>query len=323
MARILTITLNPALDLNAELPGLEPGRVNRTRATRLEPAGKGINAGRVLARLGHQVTVSGLLGEANAAPFERLFADEALSDSFVRVPGQNRINIKIAEHGGRVTDVNGPGFSAPADALSRLEFRLAPLLADQDVVLIAGSLPADLPASAVARLVTLVRRAGKPVWLDASAEALDAGLSAGPDAVKPNLDELSVWAGTALTTLDQVAEAAGRMRAGGVGQVIVSLGADGVLWFGPEGCYRSTPPPVTVVSTVCAGDSLLAGLLHGQLKTDAATAPARLAFATALSAECVQHAGVGDPAAPDFTTLLDHTRVQPWPDDNNNGEMPL
>lgn len=108
MASILTITLNPALDLSVETPALNPGEVNRTGNTWLEPAGKGINVARVLARLGHSVTVTGLLGEANAAPFERLFEAEGLQDRFVRIAGQNRINIKIAEAGGRVTDLNGP-----------------------------------------------------------------------------------------------------------------------------------------------------------------------------------------------------------------------
>ena len=101
MARILTITLNPALDLSVETAPLTLGEVNRTGHTLMEPAGKGINVARVLARLGHSVTVAGLLGDANAAPFERLFEAEGLQDSFVRVPGQNRINIKIAEAGGR------------------------------------------------------------------------------------------------------------------------------------------------------------------------------------------------------------------------------
>ena len=127
MARVLTITLNPALDLNAETDSIRLGNVNRSRSTRLEAAGKGINLGRVLSRLGHTVTVSGLLGEINAAPFDRLFSSDILADHFVRIPGQNRINVKIAEGDGRVTDLNGPGFDVPADALGRLKARLGNL----------------------------------------------------------------------------------------------------------------------------------------------------------------------------------------------------
>lgn len=321
MARILTVTLNPALDLSVETPVLNPGEVNRTGNTRLEPAGKGINVARVLAQLGHSVTVTGLMGEANASSFERLFAAERLQDSFVRVPGQNRINIKIAEAGGRVTDLNGPGFRIPEDALQRLEFRLAPLLAECEAVVIGGSLPEGFPPSGLAALVQQVYRAGKPVWLDTSGVGLEAGIAAGPFAVKPNVDELADWAGMPLKDMAAVEAAVARVHAEGVPHVVVSMGAGGVLWSSPAGSLRSQVPPVSVVSTVCAGDTLLAGMLHGVLAGQPGEAV--LTFATALSAECVQHIGVGDPEAPDFPSLLQKTRVQPWPAENNTGEIRL
>lgn len=321
MANILTITLNPALDLSVETPALNPGEVNRTGNTRLDPAGKGINVARVLAQLGHSVTVTGLLGEANAAPFERLFEAEGLQDSLVRIPGQNRINIKIAEAGGRVTDLNGPGFRVSEDALQRLQSRLAPLLAECDAVVIGGSLPEGFSPSGLAGLIQQASGAGKPVWLDTSGEGLNAGIDAGPFAVKPNTDELSGWAGMPLTDMPAVEAAVARIRARGVAHVVVSMGADGVLWSSPAGTLRSRVPPVPVVSTVGAGDTLLAGMLHGVLAGQPDAEVLRLA--TALSAECVQHIGVGNPEAPDFSSLLQQTRVQPWPAENNTGEMPL
>lgn len=319
MARILTITLNPALDLNAELERLEPGQVNRTDTTSLEPAGKGINVARVLARLGHEVTVSGLLGTANAAPFEGLFVDEGLTDRFVRVPGRNRVNIKLAERDGRITDINSAGFEAPEDAMTRLGRELASLVPGHDAIVIGGSLPRQLAPAVVAELVSQASRLGTPVWLDTSGEALARGIEAQPHGIKPNLDELADWAGQTLACPQQVADIATDLRAQGIAQVVVSLGAEGVLWWSANGNYQSTPPRVTVRSTVCAGDTLLAALIHGQLQSDWPVAE-QLRFATALSAECVRHAGVGDPAAPDFHSLLDQTRVHPWPGDNNNGE---
>lgn len=321
MARILTITLNPALDLNVELAQLQPGAVNRATRTRLVPAGKGINVARVLARLGHSVTVSGLLGEDNAGVFEQLFNDEALEDRFVRVPGQTRSNIKLANASGQVTEINGPGFEVPADARRRLEFRLAPLLEDCDAMVIAGSLPSGLAAEAVAGLVRLGRSAGRAVWLDASGDALTQGLDAAPFGVKPNLEELSDWIGQPLEDAGTITDAVRHLHSRGVQQAVVSRGAAGVLWYSPAGACSAIPPAVSVANTVCAGDTLLAGMVHGLL-----TRPEQpeevLRYATALSAECVRHVGVGDPAAPDFQALLDQTRITPWPGKNNNGEMP-
>ena len=320
MAHILTVTLNPALDLSVETPRLALGEVNRTANTRLEPAGKGINVARVLARLGHTVTVTGLLGEANAAPFERLFEAEGLRDRFLRIPGQNRINVKIAESDGRLTDLNGTGTPVPDTALEPLQRRLASELAGCDAVVIGGSLPPGLPASGLARLVQQAGDAGIPVWLDTSGDALTAGVAARPFALKPNTEELSEWAGHPLPDLASVRSAARRLQAGGVAQVIVSLGADGVLWLAPSGTFQAQVPPVRAVSTVCAGDTLLAAMLHGMLKQW--PAPEVLRFATALSAECVRHVGVGHPDAADLPTLLQLTRVQRGPGHNNTGEMP-
>ncbi len=321
MARVLTITLNPALDLNVETGMVNLGSVNRSRTTRLDAAGKGINLGRVLSRLGHTVTVSGLLGENDPEPFERLFKSERLEDRFVRVPGQNRINVKIAEDGGRVTDVNGPGLVAPSGALGHLEARIGALRGEYDAVVIAGSLPGGFLPDALADLVIRVRAANIPVWLDTSGAALTTGLLALPDGIKPNVDELAEWAGRPLDNLEDIAEAARSLQDTGIADIVVSMGEKGVLWLSPRGNWRATPPPVSVTSTVCAGDTLLAGIIHGLLEHHLPEEV--LSVATALSAECVRHVGVGDPMAEDFTQLIQQTRVTPWPGHNNNGEMPL
>ncbi|BBI62673.1 hypothetical protein HSBAA_39790 [Vreelandella sulfidaeris] len=95
MARVLCITLNPALDLAFNLDVLVPGSVNRPTSAQLEAAGKGVNVARVLAGLGHAVTVSGFLGADNGAPFELAFAKYSLTDAFVRVPGKPALMPKL------------------------------------------------------------------------------------------------------------------------------------------------------------------------------------------------------------------------------------
>lgn len=88
MAKILTLTLNPALDLTVQLTRLEPGEVNRSDDMHTHAAGKGVNVAQVLADLGHQLTVSGFLGEDNPQAFETLFARRGFVDAFIRVPGK-------------------------------------------------------------------------------------------------------------------------------------------------------------------------------------------------------------------------------------------
>ncbi|NWN83440.1 MAG: 1-phosphofructokinase [Halomonas sp.] len=312
MARILTLTLNPALDLSISLDGLRLGEVNRTRETHLVAAGKGVNVARVLVALGHEVSVSGFLGADNDGSFLRAFEALAVEDAFIRVPGETRTNAKIAEANGRVTDINGPGVAIDAQAWSRLldwlDHHTADPIRRPEAVVIAGSLPRGVSPEDLADLIVRLRNTGLPVWVDTSGEALTAAIAAGPSAVKPNEQELAAWAGMALSTPQARLQAALRLHAQGVEEALISAGPEGVLWISRRGAWQALPPRLDVASTVGAGDTLVAAMLHGVLSGHS---PERiLRLATALSAEAVRHVGVGDPHAPDFPQLQQQTRVR-------------
>lgn len=318
MARILTLTLNPALDLAIRVGALRLGEVNRTESTRLDAAGKGINVARVLAGLGHEVIVSGLLGADNETTFVKTFATCGLRDAFIRVPGETRINAKLSEPGGRVTDLNGPGPSIPAQALDALTERLESLLSGLEAVVISGSLPPNVTPEKLAGFIRMTRARRVPVWLDTSGAALMAGLAARPSGVKPNETELAEWAGHPLDTPEARLQAALRLNSEGIEDVIVSAGAEGVVWAQRGEALMATSPRVSVVSTVGAGDTLLAGMLHGILS--GWPRERGLRFATALAAESVRHVGVGDPRAADFEQLQQQTLVRSLTPDTRTGE---
>lgn len=323
MANILTLSLNPALDLAIRLPRLSLGEVNRTEATHLEAAGKGVNVAKVLVGLGHRVRVSGFLGADNDGPFLRTFEALGVDDDFLRVPGETRINAKVAEHDGCVTDINGPGLAIDGAAFARLIERLDVLAVDPasrpDAVVIGGSLPPGIGASDLAALVRRLRDRGLPVWVDTSGAALKAAIGAGPSAVKPNDMELAEWAGGPLSSSAERLAAGLRLHAAGVEETLISAGAEGVLWISRRGAWLAAPPKVSVVSTVGAGDTLVAAMLHGVLE---AHDPERaLGFATALSAESVRHVGVGDPHAEDLPSLQRHTRVRRLDDADTGGAL--
>lgn len=311
MAPVLVLSLNPALDLSVSLERLTPGRVNRTRETHLEAAGKGVNVARVLVALGHRVTLSGFLGSDNDGVFRRVFETLGVEDACLRVPGETRTNVKLAEDDGRVTDINGPGVVIDAEAWQRLiaelERRLTASTGRPRAVVIAGSLPPGVTPDKLGELVSRVCEAGLPAWVDTSGPALDAAIAAGATAVKPNEHELAAWAGQSV--LDGAARhaAARRLRDAGVEEAVVSAGAEGVLWLGRHGDWQAVPPRVAAVNTVGAGDTLVAALLHGVLEE--ASPDDALRLATALSAEAVRHVGVGRPDAADFSELQRQTRV--------------
>ena len=308
MARVLTVTLNPALDLTVQLSALRLGHVNRSESLQMHAAGKGLNVAQVLADLGHQLTVTGFLGEGNPQAFEQLFAARGFADEFVRVPGDTRSNIKLAEADGQVTDINGPGLTVSEAHCTELLTRLQRLAPAHDLVVVAGSLPRGIDSQWFVQLLQTLKSLGVRVALDTSGAALRDGLAATPWLIKPNEEELAEARGVDLTGSSALLAEARRLQTEGIEHVVVSQGADGVSWFSSGAALHANPPRVRVVSTVGAGDSLLAGMLHGLL--EGWPAERTLTQATAIAAQAVGQVGVGLTDTAELAELEAAVRLQ-------------
>lgn len=291
MAKILTLTLNPALDITVSLDSLRAGQVNRSQAQHSHAAGKGLNVAQVLADLGHSVTVGGFLGRDNLQPFEALIEWRGFADCFVRVAGETRSNIKLVEANGCVTDINGQGPEVNAASRSALMRKLLQIAPGHDAVVVAGSLPRGIDPQWFAELLGQLKAQGLKIALDSSGEALRAGLQAAPWLVKPNTDELAEVLGHSVTGRAEQQQAASQLLASGIEHVVVSQGEHGVSWYRAGAVLHAQPPQVRVASTVGAGDSLVAGMVHGLLQGEA---PAQtLRRATAIAAQAVTQVGFG------------------------------
>ncbi|MBV4501601.1 1-phosphofructokinase [Pseudomonas shirazensis] len=291
MAKILTLTLNPALDITVSLDSLRAGQVNRSQAQHTHAAGKGLNVAQVLADLGHSVTVGGFLGRDNLQPFEALIEWRGFADCFVRVAGETRSNIKLVEANGCVTDINGQGPEVDAASRSALMRKLLQIAPGHDAVVVAGSLPRGIDPQWFAELLGQLKAQGLKIALDSSGEALRAGLQAAPWLVKPNTDELAEVLGHSVTGRAEQQQAASQLLASGIEHVVVSQGEHGVSWYRAGAVLHAQPPQVRVASTVGAGDSLVAGMVHGLLQGEA---PAQtLRRATAIAAQAVTQVGFG------------------------------
>lgn len=289
--KVVTVTLNPALDLTGSLETLQIGAVNLLETGSLHPAGKGINVAKVLAELGAEVTVTGLLGANNQASFVELFESLRINDQFIRVQGDTRINVKIVEKSGQVSDLNFPGVTVGESEIAEFEQTLFKLSKTHDVFVIAGSLPQGVTPEHCAGWIEALNKAGKKVFFDSSNKALAAGVNAHPYLVKPNDEELSALLNLPLKNTDEIKNAAQQLQQQGCHNVVISMGENGVLWLDQAGWLKSTPPKMEVVSTVGAGDTLVAGLCWGELNEwDKSQS---LSFATALAALAVSQVGVG------------------------------
>lgn len=220
--RVATITLNPAYDLVGFCPQIERGEVNRVKTAGLHAAGKGINVAKVLKDLGIDVTVGGFLGKDNQDGFQLLFSDLGIANRFQVVPGRTRINVKLTEKDGEVTDFNFSGFEVTPQDWDRFVSDSLSWLGQFDMVAVSGSLPAGVDPDAFTDWMTQLRAKCPCIIFDSSREALVAGLKASPWLVKPNRRELEIWAGRPLPTLADVVEAAHALREQGIAHVVIS-----------------------------------------------------------------------------------------------------
>ncbi|MFG2791592.1 1-phosphofructokinase family hexose kinase [Streptomyces sp. NPDC048419] len=291
---ILTVTLNTALDITYRVPALKPHASHRVTEVIERPGGKGLNVARVLAALGHEVTVTGFTGGATGRTVQDgLAAVPGLVDALVPVGGPTRRTIALVDdRTGDTTQLNEPGPTITPAEWAAFQDAYEGLLATATAVALCGSLPPGVPVGAYAALVRAAKAAAVPVLLDTSGEPLRRGVAARPDIVKPNADELAE-----LTGSHEPLRATQDARRRGARAVVASLGTQGLLAVTPEGRWRATPPTRLHGNPTGAGDSAVAGLLSGLVEQ--LPWPDRLSRAAALSAATVaaRTAGEFDPAA--------------------------
>ncbi|GHH90837.1 1-phosphofructokinase family hexose kinase [Streptomyces capillispiralis] len=301
---ILTVTLNTALDITHRVPSLRPGSSHRVSEVTERPGGKGVNVARVLAALGHEVTVTGFAGGTTGRILrDRLTEVPGLVDALVPVSGPTRRTVAVVDaRSGSTTQLNEPGPTIAHAEWSAFQAVYGDLLASASAVALCGSLPPGVPVGAYAGLVRTARTAGVPVLLDTSGAALRRGVAGRPDILKPNAEELAE-----LTGFHEPLRAAQDARRRGAGTVVASLGPEGLLALTPEGHWRAAPPARLPGNPTGAGDSVVAGLLSALVEHR--PWPDRLARATALSAATVLSPTAGDFDRPAYERLLPDVRV--------------
>ena len=264
---IYTVTFNPAIDYVVRLGNpLQPGAVNRAAGEDCVLGGKGINVSGVLAQLGVESVALGFIAGETGAWLERGLTAQGLHTDFIWLEnGMTRINVKIKA--GQETELNGAGPNIPESAMQALEAKLDALQKD-DVLILAGSIPACLPQSTYERLLARLQGRGVRAVVDATQNLLLKVLPYKPFLIKPNNHELSEIVGHELTTDDEIAAAAAGLQAQGARNVLVSMAGDGALLLDENGAvHRIGCPKGKVVNSVGAGDSMVAGFVAGYLRT--------------------------------------------------------
>lgn len=306
---IVTLTLNPSVDRTVQVADLVRGEVHRATTSRIDPGGKGINVTRALTANGTPSVAVYPSGGPEGALMEQLLQDAGIARVAVPVAGPIRMNIAIVEPSGATTKVNEPGPQLAGPEVDALRRAVASqLAAGADWLVISGSLPPGLDPQICRDFVQIGRRAGVRVAVDTSGPALAAAVSAHPDLIKPNRDELAELLGEELPTMAAVQHGADQLVAAGIGTVLVSLGRDGALLVQPDTLAWASGQAL-VASTVGAGDCALAGYLaateHGATSVDA------LAQAVRWGTAAVSLPGSGVPGPADLAPIDVQLDLQP------------
>lgn len=276
---IYTVTFNPSLDYVVQVDDFAVGEINRTRTESIYPGGKGINVSLVLQNLGLPSVALGFTAGFSGAEIERLLQEAGCRCDFIAVKaGYSRINTKIIS--GAETALNGQGPQLSEAELAALFNKLRRLTQD-DVLVLAGSIPASLPDNIYEQILELLQPVGTRVVVDATGDLLLKVLKYRPFLIKPNHEELGEFFGRGpLLTEAEILAAAQKLQQQGARNVLVSRGANGALLLDENGkLHKQASPKGTLVNSVGAGDSMVAGFLAGYLQTQDYDAALRLGVA--------------------------------------------
>ena len=276
---IYTVTFNPSLDYIVRVDDMRLGVINRTTYEKVLPGGKGVNVSIVLGNLGHESRALGFTAGFTGAELERLCTAAGVSCDFIHVAeGMTRVNVKVKS--AEETELNGQG---PAIAEGDVEALFAKLddLGAQDTLVISGSVPACLPSDMYERVMERLEGRGARVVVDAERDLLTRVLPHRPFLVKPNNLELGDIFGVTLRRRDEVVPYARRLQEMGAANVLVSMAGEGGVLVAETGeVFQSEAARGTVVNSVGAGDSSVAGFLAGLAETGSYETAFRMALAT-------------------------------------------
>ena len=265
---IYTVTLNPALDYIMHVEHFEKNRINKTSSELLLPGGKGINVSIVLHNLGMSSIALGFIAGFTGQEIRRKLQGLGVTDDFIELPdGHSRINMKICSH--EETELNGMGPIIDEVSLLKLYTQLDRLVTG-DVLVLAGSIPASLPDSIYQDIMKRVEAKGVMTIVDARKDLLENVLELRPFLIKPNNFELAELFGLEeLWDKQEVLRYAKKLQERGARNVLVSMAGAGAVLAAEDGnTYESPAPDGTVINSVGAGDSMVAGFLYGLLTTE-------------------------------------------------------
>lgn len=264
---IYTVTFNPAIDYVVRVEDLRTGEINRLTSEEIYCGGKGINVSLVLGQMGIPSRALGFVAGFTGRALEEGLSQSGVETDFVHLEqGLTRINVKIRS--GQETDLNGQGPEIDERALAQLYERLDKMR-DGDMLVLAGSIPGSLPSDIYENILAYLSQKEIRTVVDAAGGLLVNVLKYRPFLVKPNHHELGEIFGKELSSMDEIVDYAKKLREMGAVNVLISMAQDGAVLVDEYGEVRRCGVcRGTLVDSVGAGDSMVAGFIAGLAQGD-------------------------------------------------------
>lgn len=308
---ILTITMNPSVDINYQLDSLQLDNVNRVSTVSKTAGGKGLNVARVLSQLDENVATTGLLGGTIGDYIKNQLHDQKIPEKFMGIEKESRNCIAIIHDKGKQTEVLESGPVISEEEGQAFLKHLQTLLDDVKVVTISGSLPKGLPDDYYVKVIKKCKDRNIKVILDTSGSVLKNVMDSKvkPFAIKPNIDELKgLFSDSDFTSEKAIREALQSEKFSGIECVMVSDGSKGSYVKWEENSYKVTIPKVDAVNPVGSGDATVAGLASALENKQSVEEGIKTAMTTGVLNALNEKTGSID--ATDFDAIFDQITVE-------------
>lgn len=301
MEKLVCLALNPALDITLFTERMDPEYSLVTREN-TEAAGKAVNIARTARRFGLDAPAVLLLGRDNREKYLDCLDGDGVRRVVVEVPGETRENIAVCAADGGFLRLARPGFSVEEKDLVRAEQALMGLISPGTVLAASGRLPRGVDAARFALLCRRAAQQGARLVVDTASLTAEELCALRPELIKPNFGELCAMTGRRPEGAEELKELLHGLLRRGVGEVLLSLGGEGMIYCGKGLCLRARVPRVEVRSAVGAGDNSLTGFLLARI--EGLEPEECLRRAAAFGTASVQEEGTRPPRREEVLRLL-------------------
>ena len=260
---IYTLTLNPAVDYYMDMNKLEEGELNKVNTSYTLAGGKGINVSKVLKNFGIESVALGFCGGFTGEYIKSDLNKYGIKDNFISLAENTRINVKIKTEK-KETEIMGKSPKILQENIDQMLSIIDNNIQDNDVLVLSGSVPSSVKEDIYKDIIQKTKSKNNvKVILDSRENAFKIAVKENVFLTKPNRKELSEYFGRDIKTVYDIITYARQLVEDGSENVIVSLGKDGSALVTKEGSYIGNAPEGNLISSVGAGDAMVAGIVYG------------------------------------------------------------